>query len=256
MACPTYQHRIVFDHISKKTGHIDVANLHAYLELNNPETGLGIPGRQDLEHAILQISGHTSHSRLSQEHLEGFLGRQLYGTPQNSISDLANPKSELNRLLCSIFTAEANYQHQICLLSQALTSNKFFDVEKVYDLLDRAKKGYIDIHDLVEFMVSLHGDRGHTESEILGKAELAFLRIDIDGDRKIGFRDWKSFLLGMKGSAVEESHKKNLHSNTQNFETQSRPVSGISQSQYNSNNHASSEYELRRTSEYSRVSNH
>lgn len=79
-------------------------------------------------------------------------------------------------------------------------------------------------------MASLHGNRGLGENEIASKAELAFLRIDIDGDGKIGFRDWKSFLLGMKGSAVEETHKSNIHATIQNFESQSRPVSGISQS--------------------------
>jgi hypothetical protein len=136
-----------------------------------------------------------------------------------------------------------------------LTSNKFFDVEKVYDLLDRAKKGFIDLNDLVEFMASLHGGRGLLDEEISQSAELAFLRVDIDGDGKIGFRDWKSFLLGMKGSSVEESHKKNLHSSAQNVDSLSRPVSGVSQSQYTSNNYGSSEYELRRTSEYSRASN-
>jgi Ca2+-binding EF-hand superfamily protein len=183
------------------------------------------------------------------------LGRQNYGTPQNTANDLANPKSELNKQISTIFTNEANFQHQICLLSQNLSANKFFDVEKVYDLLDRVKKGFIDINDLIEFMASIHGNRGLMEEEIVSCSESAFQRLDIDGDGKIGFRDWKSFLLGMKGSAVEESHKKDLHSSQHNFDSQSRPVSSLNHSQYNSNNQASSEYELRFASEQSRNSN-
>lgn len=94
--------------------------------------------------------------------------------------------------------------------------------------MDRAKKGLIDLNDLIEFMASLHGGRGLVDVQIAEAAELTFSRLDIDGDGKIGFRDWKSFLLGMKGSAVEESHKKNLHSTTHQHQSHSRPVSGVS----------------------------
>lgn len=239
LALPTYQSSVLFAHISKKTGQIDLNNLHAYLELSNTNFGLGIPGRQDLEHTILQISGHTSHSRLYLDQIERYLGKQNSGTPQNSINDLANPNSELNCLISSIFTVEAKFQHQICLLSQTLTANKFFNIEKVYDLLDRAKKGFINVNDIVEFMISLHGGRRLTEQEVASKAEAAFGRIDIDRDGKIGLRDWKSFLLGMKTVDVKETPKKEENSFA-NAELQNAPISSANHSQFNSNNYSSS----------------
>lgn len=53
LSLPSYNSKLVFEHISQKTGHVDLNNLHAYLESHNPAFRLGIPRRQDLEHILL-----------------------------------------------------------------------------------------------------------------------------------------------------------------------------------------------------------
>ena len=86
------------------------------------------------------------------------------------------------------------------MLRRNMTTNQFFEIERIFELLDRAKKGFIDLPDVVEFMTSLSGGRVLQAGEINLRAERAFARLDIDCDGQIGIWDWKTSLLATEAS--------------------------------------------------------
>jgi hypothetical protein len=151
-----------------------VNNLHAYLERNNPQLGLSIPGRPELELAILHITEHQSHRVMNLQHFENFVGRQVYGSNQTTKIDLSNPRSLLNSTICGLFTQEAQSQLRLNNLRKQMTTNEFFEIERIFELLDRNKKGFLDISDIVEFMISLSGGRPLQQGEINGRANRSF----------------------------------------------------------------------------------
>lgn len=81
-----------------------------------------------------------------------------------------------------------------------MTTNQFFEIERIFELLDRAKKGFIDLGDVFEFMSSINGGRFLQPAEINSRAERAFQRLDIDRDGKVGIWDWKTSLLATEAS--------------------------------------------------------
>ena len=204
--CQGFHSKLIFQHISQKSDSIDVNNLHAYLERNNPQLGLSIPGRPELELAILHITEHQSHRVMNLQHFENFVGRQVYGSNQTTKIDLSNPRSLLNSTICGLFTQEAQSQLRLNNLRKQMTTNEFFEIERIFELLDRNKKGFLDISDIVEFMISLSGGRPLQQGEINGRANRSFQRLDIDKDGKVGIWDWKTSLLAIEASKAVASH--------------------------------------------------
>ena len=88
-----------------------------------------------------------------------------------------------------------------------MTTSQFFEIERIFELLDRTKKGFLDIHDIVEFMTSLNGGRILEHAEVVLRSERVMARMDIDRDGKIGIWDWKTSLLATKPSEVPEDNE-------------------------------------------------
>jgi Ca2+-binding EF-hand superfamily protein len=198
--CKTFHSKRVFEHISQKTGQIDLNNLHSYLEKNNPVLGLGIPGRPELELTILHITDHQSHRTINLNQFQDYIGEQIFGSNLNTLTDLANPQSILNSTICGLFTQEAQSQQKLNMLRRDMTTSQFFEIERIFELLDRVKKGFLDLEDVVQFMASLDAGRSLSHGEINSRAQRAFQRLDIDKDGKIGIWDFKTSLLATEAS--------------------------------------------------------